>query len=89
MEATEERSPLRITITATGQENLVLRTLLPQAVPILLRPEAFPGKLRCQLAQDVTLILDGALTRKDDPSDEEGAETGYESGRSAETEEPR
>jgi hypothetical protein len=87
METTEERSPLRITITETGQENLVLRALLRQAVPMLLKPEAFPLKQRCQLAQDVTLILEGALTREDDPSAQEGTESGYAPGHSAETEE--
>jgi hypothetical protein len=88
METTKEKAPLRVTITAIGQENLVLRALLRQAVPMLLRPEAFPLKQRCQLAQDVTLLLDGTLVRKDVPSDEEETETGYEPGCREEMEEP-
>jgi len=57
-------------------------------LPMLLRPEAFRPKQRCQLAQDVTLLLEGALAQEDIAPDEERRETGYEPGCREEMEAP-
>lgn len=88
METTDKGSPLRITITATGQENLVLRALLRQSVPMLLKPDAFLVKQRGQLAQDITLLLDGTLVPEDILPDPVGTENAYEPGSREEMEDP-
>jgi hypothetical protein len=88
METPEKQAPLRITITATGQENLILRALLRQAVPMLLKPEAFRPTQRCQLAQDVTLLLNGPLAQSSILPSEDGTSTEYEPGCLTEMEDP-
>lgn len=88
MEISEKKAPLQVTITATGQENLILRALLRQAVPMLLKPEAFRPLQRCQLAQDVTLLLSGPLAKSSNLSGEDGMSSEYEPGCLNEMEEP-
>ena len=50
--------PLQIIVTGGAQEQMVLRTLAREAIPMLRRPEEFPGKQRHQLAQAFAELLD-------------------------------
>ena len=45
-------------MTGGAKEQLALRTLARQALPMLRRPEDFPGKQRHQLAQAFEELLD-------------------------------
>lgn len=51
------QQPLRITVTAAGRENLVLRALVRQAIPMLQRPEGYSRAERCQLAQTLSFAV--------------------------------
>ena len=62
--------PLAIQVTVPARENVALRALVRQTIPILRNPEAYAKDTRLQLAQTLTLALG------DDPGDagEEEAE---------------
>ena len=49
---------LQIIVTSGAREQLALRTLVRQAIPMLRRPEDFPNKQRHQLAQAFEELLD-------------------------------
>jgi hypothetical protein len=76
METDEDRAPLAITVTAAGKENLALRALLREAIPMLVRPEAYSRAQRCQLAQNARLLLEGALDATDVCGDSDDDEPG-------------
>ena len=82
METSEDQTPLAITVTATGKENLALRTLLREAIPMLLRPQDYSWVQRCQLVQNAGLLLEGELDAADVFADE------YEPGAWLEAESP-
>jgi len=72
-----------IIVTAAGKENLVLRCLVRQAIPMLASPEAYPAHERCQLAQTLTaaLEIDEGGEKSFDPDDRDAPpEEGYEPG---------
>ena len=66
--------PLQIIVTGGAQEQLALRTLARQAIPMLRRPANFPGKQRHQLAQAFAELLDEPYDNEDD--DPEGYSAG-------------
>jgi hypothetical protein len=57
----EATAPLPIKVTADASETLTWRTLARQAVPMLERPEQFHIAQRKQLAQTLSLLLNGDL----------------------------
>ena len=66
--------PLQIIVTGGAREQLALRTLARQALPMLRRPEDFPGRQRHQLAQAFAELLDVPYGSEDD--DPEGCGAG-------------
>lgn len=56
-----EEGAIRILITEAGRENLLLRVLTQQAIPMLLHPEEFGEAQRSQLAEAMTLVLEGCF----------------------------
>jgi hypothetical protein len=76
METDTDLTPLAITVTAAGKENLTLRALLREAIPMLVRPEAYSRAQRVQLAQNAGLLLEGALDAVDVCGDSDDYEPG-------------
>lgn len=50
--------PLSIIVTGGAKEQMALRTLAREAVPMLRRPEGYTGKQRHRLAQAFAELLD-------------------------------
>ena len=65
--------PLHILVTGGAREQMALRTLARQAIPMLRRPEEFPGKQRHQLAQAFEELLDAPYDSEDDDAEGYGA----------------
>jgi hypothetical protein len=82
MEIPEDPGLHAIVVTAAGKENLALRALLREAIPMLLHPEAYSRTQRGQLAQNARLLLEGELDASDVMDD------GYEPGAWLEEEGP-
>ena len=55
----------RVSITDAGQESIVLRALVRQAIPMLDRPEQYPSHARRQLAQTLTSALEIGVSTDD------------------------
>ena len=65
--------PLHILVTGGAQEQMALRTLAGQAIPMLRRPQDFTGKQRHQLAQAFAELLDAPCGSEDDDAEGNGA----------------
>jgi hypothetical protein len=73
MGTTQAPEPVRITVSAAADENLLLRALLRQAVPMLLHPEAFRQPERCGLVRDIAMLLDDAGLLETEAGSEPGS----------------
>ncbi len=58
---------IRVMITTAGRENLLFRTLLRQAVPLLRCPEKFTDAERQALLESMRSALDDASVKDDEP----------------------
>ncbi len=65
-----ERRPVTITITAAGKENIVLRSLIRQAIPMILQPYRVSKAQREQLAN----VLLAAISHPEENENDDTAD---------------